>query len=445
MEKNKYLKTHSLREIEHKENNENIFHVMSEEGYIFKIHRNYVWKSIVPRKISKSNPFTIRNIKEVWLPLHAPDYELLDTEYVDAYTPMTWVNIKRKDLPPFDLCWSQFQSRKTHPIINLEIKSKRFRKKRDRLMNEINIFLNKPIYNGWAIVEGELDSYKNNKTLLKFAHEEGYLSSTTFNALKKGSAITLFWVSREEESTFNMKLWLSKNTQYTLGSNEKYRGNESTYKFICPNHGQFEMSWDKMTQLTNCYECYLEKLRGENNPRWNFDISEKERLIERDYYQYKHWRNKIFEKYEYTCQCCEKIGGILHAHHLDGYNWCESRRLDDSNGTLLCEDCHFLFHKEYGYGGNTEEQFINWLGNMKHMLLSNRDFYESLLSKLKVKKIKIDKRKTAEKQSGVTYVTWRKDRNKWIVKIHGKHIGYFSDLQNAVDKRNEYLKKVGVD
>lgn len=51
----------------------------------------------------------------------------------------------------------------------------------------------------------------------------------------------------------------------------------------------------------------------------------------------------------------------LKAHHLDGYNWCKEKRFDISNGVTCCDRCHKLFHKIYGRGKNTKEQFIEFL------------------------------------------------------------------------------------
>jgi hypothetical protein len=51
---------------------------------------------------------------------------------------------------------------------------------------------------------------------------------------------------------------------------------------------------------------------------------------------------------------------ILHAHHKDGYDWCIERRTDPTNGATLCDSCHTEFHVLYGYGRNTEQQYIEF-------------------------------------------------------------------------------------
>lgn len=65
----------------------------------------------------------------------------------------------------------------------------------------------------------------------------------------------------------------------------------------------------------------------------------------------------VMERDEYTCQICYKTGGSLAVHHLNGYNWDIKNRYNPDNGITLCEDCHRDFHKVYGKGNNTKEQF----------------------------------------------------------------------------------------
>lgn len=68
---------------------------------------------------------------------------------------------------------------------------------------------------------------------------------------------------------------------------------------------------------------------------------------------------------DYTCKLCSKRNnGKLEVHHLEG--WSENKRLrfDESNCVCLCKQCHTDFHKKYGYGRNTAEQFNEYMGTI---------------------------------------------------------------------------------
>ena len=125
-----------------------------------------------------------------------------------------------------------------------------------------------------------------------------------------------------------------------------------------------------------CQNCSNKLFRsGENSPVWNPNKTDEERLIGRHYEGYKQFIRRILFRDGYTCQCC----GInstkghripLNVHHLDSYNWCVEKRIDDSNGITLCENCHKKFHDCYGYGDNTKEQFEEWIGKPIELLKS---------------------------------------------------------------------------
>ena len=54
---------------------------------------------------------------------------------------------------------------------------------------------------------------------------------------------------------------------------------------------------------------------------------------------------KVHLQYDYTCQCCSKRGGRLHAHHIAPV-WLEpSRGRDLGNLISLCDDCHRSIHR----------------------------------------------------------------------------------------------------
>ena len=101
--------------------------------------------------------------------------------------------------------------------------------------------------------------------------------------------------------------------------------------------------------------------RGDKHPSWNSNLTKEDR--EKTRHGVKVWRKSIFTKDNYTCAFCKTKGGKLNAHHLDGWNWCKEKRFDLKNGVTLCSECHNRFHKKYGYGNNTKEQFDEFIIN----------------------------------------------------------------------------------
>lgn len=82
---------------------------------------------------------------------------------------------------------------------------------------------------------------------------------------------------------------------------------------------------------------------------------------DRDRTASKVWRKAVYARDRYTCVACGAHGGDLNAHHLAAYDLDPARRFDVDNGVTLCPACHLRFHREYGFGGNTPEQFAQWL------------------------------------------------------------------------------------
>ena len=85
---------------------------------------------------------------------------------------------------------------------------------------------------------------------------------------------------------------------------------------------------------------------------------------------YKEWKNKVFKRDNYTCQCCGKRGGNLNAHHLYNFSEYEDLRYDVENGITFCERCHLVnypdsFHSIYGEKNNTLEQVYEFINMRK--------------------------------------------------------------------------------
>ncbi|MDU3600336.1 MAG: hypothetical protein E7F71_13245 [Clostridium perfringens] len=106
------------------------------------------------------------------------------------------------------------------------------------------------------------------------------------------------------------------------------------------------------------------KFIGSKSPRWNPELTAEEREKNASRHseaKYRKWFKAVFEKDNYTCVCCSKKGGEIVSHHLNGWNWCKEQRYDVKNGVTLCKECHVNFHKKYGYGDNTINQFKEFI------------------------------------------------------------------------------------
>ncbi len=81
--------------------------------------------------------------------------------------------------------------------------------------------------------------------------------------------------------------------------------------------------------------------RGENHWNWKGNGSDRYKV------EYTIWRKNVYERDNYTCQQCNKIGGKLNAHHIK--EWCNYKelRFDINNGITLCLSCH---KKTHNYG-----------------------------------------------------------------------------------------------
>jgi hypothetical protein len=145
----------------------------------------------------------------------------------------------------------------------------------------------------------------------------------------------------------------------------KYEGNNKSVKCRCKTCGcEWNPNPHDLLQGHGCPSCGIKSRSGENHPKWNPNLSQKDREDNRKIEGYAEWRDQVYKKDNHTCQCCgDDRGGNLNAHHLDGYNWCIEGRTDVNNGITLCDTCHKEFHSIYGYGDNTKEQYEEFINN----------------------------------------------------------------------------------
>jgi len=95
-------------------------------------------------------------------------------------------------------------------------------------------------------------------------------------------------------------------------------------------------------------------------------IAMKRRVKERKQVGYKIWREAVLRRDGYRCQICwAGKRAILNAHHLAAYLSNPELRTEISNGITLCKACHEEFHRRYGQGGNTKDQFVDFQNKKK--------------------------------------------------------------------------------
>ncbi len=168
-----------------------------------------------------------------------------------------------------------------------------------------------------------------------------------------------------------VELWSDKNDQSPYDFSP--RSNKSAW-FKCPNHKHKDFYRTITSEVEcdfRCYECVKDNMsvnkRGENNYFWNGGVCDKNDAV-RHYREYKNWRTLVYERDNYTCQCCGKVGGRFNAHHVYPFSDYENLRFCVDNGITLCEDCHDStkdgsFHNLYGTHNNTPEQLREYILN----------------------------------------------------------------------------------
>ena len=148
---------------------------------------------------------------------------------------------------------------------------------------------------------------------------------------------------------------------------------------IITNLDEYQNGCDRITVLCNCGEifdtninefifggkrqcnqCGIVLRSGENSPMWNGGVTPESEKIRRSK-EYIKWRNSVFLRDNYICQCCgEASGGNLNAHHIYNFSEYTNMRFDINNGITMCDACHNpnkvgSFHYVYGTHNNTPE------------------------------------------------------------------------------------------
>ena len=152
--------------------------------------------------------------------------------------------------------------------------------------------------------------------------------------------------------------------------------NYNTHAVNCTECGKITFKTGYLLKRSKHHFCSVEchgkwkskHMVGENSPNWNPNLTEEERLLGRKYPEYYTFLKEVLKRDDYTCDICgyySKWGDGLNVHHLNSYDWDKENRTNPDNGITLCEECHTNFHKKYGFGKNTRDQYYEYKRNIK--------------------------------------------------------------------------------
>ena len=176
-------------------------------------------------------------------------------------------------------------------------------------------------------------------------------------SLRNGNTKSCGCLQKDKIKEISKEMWENEEYREKMSekAKEKWEDEEYSKKIKHVLKENNEINKEKWKD-----EEYRKTHTGEKHFNYNSNLTEEDRQDRRCQEGYKEWSYKVKEGANFTCDCCDRRGGKLHSHHLDSYNWCKERRLDVENGVCLCESCHKEFHKFYGKGNNTKQQYIEF-------------------------------------------------------------------------------------
>lgn len=106
-----------------------------------------------------------------------------------------------------------------------------------------------------------------------------------------------------------------------------------------------------------CSPCFSKNWNGQRHPNWNPELSEEERYQRRSAELDVIWAKRVKELAGFRCDISGSLQGPFSSHHLYSYADNRDKRVELSNGVCIRRDLHLEFHKKYGFGNNTPQQY----------------------------------------------------------------------------------------
>lgn len=140
--------------------------------------------------------------------------------------------------------------------------------------------------------------------------------------------------TKKKLSEANKGKHLSEETKKKIS--DFHKGNK-----YCLGHKISEETRKKLSEGRRGKSTKAWAVKGEKHHNWKGGITLANLKI-RNSDEYKQWRIKVFERDNYKCLACGRVGGSLTAHHIKKFSDYTKLRFDINNGATLCDYCHSL-------------------------------------------------------------------------------------------------------
>jgi hypothetical protein len=233
------------------------------------------------------------------------------------------------------------------------------------------------------------EKYEDANSKLKIQCSQGHIFNMSFDCFYRREQKCPYCLGRIINFT-DIKEFIDGQEYQLLSTN--YINAKEKLIIKCDKGHVFEKTWDHFKRGQRCPKCSLDNNRGENNWNWKGGISSIGNYLRNSII---NWKKDSMVKSQYKCVITDKRFDVV--HHLYGfdlilketfevtgipigaeisdYNDNELEELKDvclylhdkyPLGVCLSDEIHELFHKEYGYGNNTPEQFDQFKSRYKN-------------------------------------------------------------------------------
>ena len=202
--------------------------------------------------------------------------------------------------------------------------------------------------------------YKNNATAMPYLCKCGAHHKMSLAGMKKGGQCP---------DCSNKRVWEYESVQKAFSDagcvlkSTAYKNMNAPLEYVCKCGTESKTTFGNFFHKgARCFTCGTEKISGSNAHQYKPEKTDEERTVQRKFPGYREWREAVYARDDYTCQCCGSKGKVLNAHHLDNYADHKELRVDVANGVTLCKPCHKAFHAAYGQKTvTTKSQFAEFL------------------------------------------------------------------------------------